>query len=514
MAALTWRDVAAPSFGGVNQAYQGAAATMDRALAGLADGLKQFSTDQQAGVDNSILARSLAIQDPNQMREALATGKLLEGVDLTKVNPKVLEALSTRRGTLLNQASTEQGIASSKTSQAATQQNIDFGAQDQTRKTTQQQIEDAARPEQARQLGLTGALAALPTDQQRSVATTNSSLATAALGRDGQRISNATGAFNLDRGRRDDVANQAALSSTANALENNATVDDLRSSVLQIQNPQERMLATKAIEAQTGQRLFGTTDDVPTTGSSGGKGGAAVASAGASEASTPEARMALSEIGRRVAQNSSLGVVADIEKNKTDTRDPLTVASDLAKSIPNAKQGKIHEIISKAQSDYPGLSAADISSVIARSPASGGVGSTNIGSGDGVFGAGIGIDDAAFKANLEAMASGKADYMSTANQETVAVGKSILKADKAMADAKAELAKQQLRQQSQPGIDIGKAQRKADNAEFALKQLIQNQQASQALQPNYTKAPPRPAKEASDSLLQNLYESGRKKRSN
>lgn len=513
MAALTWRDVAAPSFGGVNQAYQGAAATLDRALSGLAGGLKQFSTDQQAGVDNSILARSLAIQDPNQMREALATGKLLEGVDLTKVNPKVLEALSTRRGTLLNQASTEQGIASSKTSQAATQQNIDFGAQDQNRKTLQQQIEDAARPEQARQLGLTGALAALPTDQQRNVATTNSSLATAALGRDGQRISNATGSFNLSRGRRDDAAAQAALTSTANALENNATTDDLRSSVLQIKNPQERMLATKAIEAQTGQRLFGTVDDPVTTGS-GGKGGAAVASTGAQEATTPEARMALSEIGRRVAQNSSVGVVADIEKNKGDTRDPLTVASDLAKSIPNAKQGKIHEIISKAQSDYPGLSAADISSVIARSPASGGVGSTNIGSGDGVFGAGIGIDDAAFKANLEAMASGKADYMSTANQETVAVGKSILKADKAMADAKAELAKQQLRQQSQPNIDIGKAQRKADNAEFALKQLIQNQQASQALQPNYTKAPPRPAKEASDSLLRDLYESGRKKRSN
>lgn len=513
MAALTWRDVAAPNFSGANQAYQGAAVTLDRALSGLSDGLKQFATDRQAGVDNSILARSLQIQDPAAMRQALASGQLLAGVDLTRANPKVLEALNNRVGTLLSQASTEQGIASSKTSQAATQQNIDFGAQDQTRKTTQQQIEDAARPEQARQLGLTGALAALPTDQQRSVATTNSSLATAALGRDGQRISNATGAFNLDRGRRDDVANQAALSSTANALENNATTDDLRSSVLQIKNPQERMLATKAIEAQTGQRLFGTVDDPVTTGS-GGKGGAAVASTGAQEATTPEARMALSEIGRRVAQNSSVGVVADIEKNKGDTRDPLTVASDLAKSIPNAKQGKIHEIISKAQSDYPGLSPADIGSVIARSPASGGVGSTNIGSGDGVFGAGIGIDDAAFKSNLEAMANGKADYMSTGNLETVEVGKTIFKADKAVADARADLTKMQMRQQSQPGVDTDKAQRKLDNAQFALQQLIKNQQASQALQPNYTKAPPRPTKEATNSLLQDLYESGRKKRGN
>lgn len=486
MAALTWRDVAAPNFGTANQAAQVAGIQLDRALSGLSEGLKQFATDRQAGVDNSILARSLQIQDPAAMRQALASGELLKDVDLTRANPKVLEALNNRVGTLLNQASTEQGISSSKTSQAATQQNIDFSAQDQNRKTAQQQIEDAARPEQARQLGLTGALAALPTDQQRNVATTNSSLATAALGRDGQRISNATGAFNLSRGRRDDAASQAALISTANALENNATTDDLRSSVLQIKNPQERMLATKAIEAQTGQRLFGTTDDVASTGS-GGKAGSAPASTGASGVTTPEARMALSEIGRRVSQNSSLGVVADIEKNKTDTRDPLTVASDLAKAIPNAKQGKIHEIISKAQSDYPGLSAADISSVIARSPASGYIGSTNIGSGDGMFGAGIGIDDDAFKANLEAMANGKADYMSAANQETVAVGNTIMKADKAVADAKADLAKMQLRQQSQPGIDTDKAQRRLDNATFALKQIIENQQASQALQPNYRK---------------------------
>lgn len=486
MAALTWRDVALPNFGGVSQAYQSAGANLDRAFSGLSEGLKQFAVDRQAGVDNSILARSLQIQDPEQMRQALASGQLLEGVDLSKVNPKVLQQLATQRGTLLNQASTEQGIASSKTSQAATQQNIDFGAQDQNRKTAQQQIEDAARPEQARQLGLSGALAALPTDQQRSVATTNSSLATAALGRDGQRISNATGSFNLARGRRDDAAGQAAIASTANALENNATVDDLRSSVLEIQNPQERLLATKAIEAQTGQRLFGTVDEPVTTGS-GGKGGAAVASTGSQEATTPEARMALAEIGRRVAQNSSLGVVADIEKNKGDTRDPLTVASDLAKSIPNAKQGKIHEIISKAQSDYPGLSAADISSVIARSPASGYIGSTNIGSGDGVFGAGIGIDDKAFQANLEALANGKADYMSTANQETVSVGKTILKADKAVADARADLTKMQMRQQSQSGVSTDKAQRKLDNAQFALQQLIKNQQASQGLQPNYQK---------------------------
>ena len=90
MATLTWRDVAAPSFGGVNEAYRTSAAQLSQALSGLSDGIKQFQAQRQAGIDAGILGRAMQIQDPAQMREALASGSLLQGVDLSKINPKIL----------------------------------------------------------------------------------------------------------------------------------------------------------------------------------------------------------------------------------------------------------------------------------------------------------------------------------------------------------------------------------------------------------------------------------------
>ena len=147
MAALTWRDVAAPSFGGVNQGFNNAGATLDRALSGLSDGLKQFATDRQAGVDNSILAKTMQIQDPTQLRQAISSGSLLQGVDLTQVNPKVLELMGNQVSKLLNNASTEQSIATSKLGNDQTRQNMDINKYDQERKVGQNGIEDAARPE-------------------------------------------------------------------------------------------------------------------------------------------------------------------------------------------------------------------------------------------------------------------------------------------------------------------------------------------------------------------------------
>lgn len=473
MAALTWRDVAAPSFGGVNQAFNNAGVTLDRALTGLSEGLKQFSTERQAGVDNSLLARSLQIQDPAQMRKMLADGSLLQGVDLTRVNPKVLEGLNNRVGTLLNQASTEQGIASSKTSQAATQQNMDFGRQDQTRKTQQQMLEDAARPELARQLGLTGALAALPLEQQRATATTNSSLASAELSRAGQRISNASGSFNLGRAQRDDAANQNATAEVAGLIQNNATIEDLRLGFEQTEfkSPQARANALKQLEAVTGQRLYTPVDAggaLQMSAPGGAKGNAPIGSGGGDVQST-EARQALQEVGRRVAQNNSVGVVADIEKNLGDTRSAPEVVSELAKLYPEVEQGKLTGMVAEAMSENPNLSAADVGSAINRSLTGNWLGSTR-------FADGVGIDDDSFTANLKAISSGKADYMSVDNQRTRAAGNQIKSADKALADAKSELLSLQRRAQSQTNIDTTRAEERVERLQQRLDDAIQRQQ--------------------------------------
>jgi len=481
MAALTWRDVAAPNFGGVNQAFNNAGVTLDRALNGLSEGLKQFSTERQAGVDNSLLARSLQIQDPDQMRKMLSDGSLLQGVDLSRVNPKVLENLNNRVGTLLNQASTEQGISSSKTSQAATQQNMDFGRQDQTRKTQQQMLEDAARPELARQLGLTGALAALPLEQQRATATTNSSLASAELSRAGQRISNASGSFNLGRAQRDDAANQNAMAEVSNLIQNNATIDDLRLGFEQTEfkSPQARANALKQLETVTGQRLYAPVDTgggaLQMSAPGGAKGNAPIGSGGGDVQST-EARQALQEVGRRVAQNNSVGVVADIEKNLGDTRSAPEVVSELAKLYPEVEQGKLTGMVTEAMSSNPNLSAADVGSAINRSLTGNWLGSTR-------FADGVGIDDDSFDANLKAISSGKADYMSIDNQRTRAAGNQIKSADKALADAKTELMALQRRAQSQTNIDTSRAEERVERLQQRLDDAIQRQQDNPAAKP-------------------------------
>lgn len=489
MATLTWRDVAAPSFAGVNQAYQGAGATLDRALSGLSDGLKQFATDRQAGVDNSLLARSLQIQDPAKMRAALASGELLQGVDLTRANPKVLEALNTRVGTLLNQASTEQGIASSKTSQAATQQNIDFSAQDQTRKTAQQQIEDAARPEQARQLGLTGALAALPTDQQRNVATTNSSLATAELGRAGQRISNATGAFNLNTNRRDDAATQASYGSAQTLLENNATVDDLRSGFLgtEFKSPQERAMVQKQLEAATGQRLFAPVGDPIAAGSGAGgaKGGKGFGTTDSTSVSSPEARDVLAELGRTMAQNSSKSTVADIEKNLGDTRSAPEIAKELSANFAGVDQGELAGLITEKMAANKNLSAADVGSALMRSTTGNYWGSTR-------FATDVGVDDKTFDNNLEEMAIGATDYMSAGNKTVRSFASAITKADKKLEDAKSDLIQLQIRQRSQPGIDISSAEDRVQRQQQALQDMVDKYKATPEFQP-VRREPAKPA---------------------
>ena len=483
MAALTWREVAAPNFAGVSRANLGAGAQLDRAFSGLSEGLKQFSTDQQAAVDNTILAKAMQIQDPAQLRKELASGSLLQGIDLSRVNPKVLESIDSRVGSLLSQAATEAGTAQ-------TRQNTDFNKYDQTRKVSQDGIEDAARPELARQLGLSGALAQLSTKDQQGVSTTKSNLASAELSRAGQSISNATGSFNLAKGRRDDAANQGAIAQVGNLLSRNATVDDLRRDFEETEfaTPQARLAALGQLEKATGQRMYAPVElggqSAPTSGgaASGTKGGNAPVGSGGGDVQSEEARLSLQEVGRRVAQNNSVGIVADIEKNLGDTRSAPEVVKEMAELFPEVEQGKLNGLVTEAMANNKNLSAADVASAIKRSTTGNWLGSTR-------FGDGIGIDDDTFAANLKAVATGKADYMSVDNQRTRAAGTVIKAADKSLADAKADLIALQRRARGSAGnIDTSRAEERVQRAQQRLTDTIQRQQENINFKPVY--APP------------------------
>lgn len=483
--ALTWRDVAAPSFSGASQAQQGSGIMLDRALSGLSNGLQQFAADRQAGVDSALLARSMQYQDPAKLREALSTGSLLDGVDLSRVNPKVLESVNNQVGQLLNQAATQQNIDSSKTSQAATQQNIDFNKQDQTRKTQQQMLEDAARPELARRLGLTGALATQDLTAQQQLAKTFSGLTSDKLNQDGQRISNATGSFNLATSRRNDAAGQDAIGAVTNALSNSATTEDLLSQIesTKFKSPQAKLAAIEQVKKVTGVNPYAPIDaQVASTGShaSGtGKGKPAVTNSfDASSASSPEARDALLGLGRTLSQNNTNGVLADVEANLNDKRPAPEVAQEVAKLFPEVDHAKLSGLITEQISKNPGLSAADVASALKRSTTSNWLGSTR-------FGGGIGVDDASFKSNLTDMATGKADYMSAGNEIVRSAISTIKSADSGLSSAEANLSKLRQLQKAKPGIDTSAAEDRVARSQQALTDAITRYRDNPALHPVY-----------------------------
>lgn len=475
MAALTWRDVAAPNFSGVNQMYQGAGQSLDRALSGLSEGLKQFATTNQEEADNALLAQSMKAQDAGQMRSILA------GADLSKASPKVLEAMGQRVTQLLGQASTEQGISSSKTSQAATQQNIDFGAVDQAYKVRERGNEDAARVDQAKKLGLSGAMAMLPTADQRAAATTDSNLASAVLSRQGQRISNEAGSFRNMTNKRDDASNQTAIITADNIMRRSATQDDAREelSVMQDLDPVTRAKANKILGDTFGNLYapVGSAGGAPGKGA-GGKGG----DSGPAQVSSPEAQDTLALLGRNLAQRSSIGVQADVENNLNDDRSAPEVAKEIAELFPKVDHAELSGLITQKMADNPGMRAADVGSALKRSITSNWWGSTR-------FGDGIGVDDDIFKSNLDDMVTGRADFQSAGNRAIRAVDAEIRRADKKASDAKAELGALLQRQGTQYDISTDKASNKYAMAQAELDRVLKAARENPVLSPTYRKPP-------------------------
>jgi hypothetical protein len=271
------------------------------------------------------------------------------------------------------------------------------------------------------------------------------------------------------------------MAEVSNLIQNNATIDDLRLGFEQTEfkSPQARANALKQLETVTGQRLYAPVDTgggaLQMSAPGGAKGNAPIGSGGGDVQST-EARQALQEVGRRVAQNNSVGVVADIEKNLGDTRSAPEVVSELAKLYPEVEQGKLTGMVTEAMSSNPNLSAADVGSAINRSLTGNWLGSTR-------FADGVGIDDDSFDANLKAISSGKADYMSIDNQRTRAAGNQIKSADKALSDAKTELMALQRRAQSQTNIDTSRAEERVERLQQRLDDAIKRQQDNPAAKP-------------------------------
>jgi len=139
MAALTWRDVAAPDFSGSLQGIGQFSRLLGNAFAGAEGAVGKFDNAQDEMANRAILERSLAMRDPASYEAALADGSLL-GSEAARASASTLAGLDNRVGSLQNQALGKLNLEST------TRQNDQSKAFDQV-------AADAVRASQARFAG-------------------------------------------------------------------------------------------------------------------------------------------------------------------------------------------------------------------------------------------------------------------------------------------------------------------------------------------------------------------------
>lgn len=205
MAQITWRNVDAPNFSGVNDSIRTFGNMMGNATSGLSDALGSFQGAAKQEAGNAVMMNAMKYQDPNEYRNALASGALFNGVDPSLVNQRTLQGLDERAGTLLNQQG-QQGTNDYNAYRFGRLQNTD-ASMDAASPAIRQLSEAYQSGDQSRindALGSTrDALSALPADQQLE-------MMGRLQGQGGSAINQAGSRFNLGVQQRSDADSQAA----------------------------------------------------------------------------------------------------------------------------------------------------------------------------------------------------------------------------------------------------------------------------------------------------------------
>ncbi len=249
MAALTWRQVSAPHFGDSNSLLATGAQLQGNAFSALGDAIQKYqqqqSAQQQATADSAVLARALQVNDPAAYQKALSDGTFLSGVNPATVSPQVLGALGSRATALQNLAGTQY---------------------DQNRTQTQDQLQDAARAQQAARLGLSGPLAQLSPEQQRQALAQETSIT-------GGVLNNTNRAFQNQVQSRDDAANDVGLTAATNIMRQSAGPMDALAELEQMNDLTPREFANTADRlAKTFGNLYAPQGAAPAGGGKGAPG--------------------------------------------------------------------------------------------------------------------------------------------------------------------------------------------------------------------------------------------------
>lgn len=148
MAVLTWRNVDTPNFSGATDGLRTASQLLSNAVRSGQDLISGFTQANSDAADRAILNRALAIQDPAAYQAALASGAIVGG-NAGDASLATLRGLDTRASTLLDQATSRQGLEKGAVAIKAANQAFDQTAYNNQRLQANNALSDAAAPDLA-----------------------------------------------------------------------------------------------------------------------------------------------------------------------------------------------------------------------------------------------------------------------------------------------------------------------------------------------------------------------------
>lgn len=195
MAALTWREVAAPSFYSSMEGFRTFGNLIDNAFRGATTAVDGLQAAQTQHANNAAMLESLKYSDPTEYQRALAAGNITGAAgDPSKISTRTIQDLSGRTATLLDQT---KGLADFNYQQDGRQQMAQAAPQ------ISDYLTAAASGNPAKATEALASIKGLRPDLLSHLVQNGGNAAQTSIGNQQARV-------NLDNGQSDRATNQAA----------------------------------------------------------------------------------------------------------------------------------------------------------------------------------------------------------------------------------------------------------------------------------------------------------------
>jgi hypothetical protein len=149
MAPLTWKNVDAPSFSGVNQALALAAQNFNSGMGAGIDALGSFQEGRTINDSNQLALDIMKYQDPAAYKAALMNGTVQAGVDPRNLNAEAINFMAGYEGKLVGNQQSDANLTGTNLNNTAQAFNNDQGVQAAARAAEQRAALPAAQARQA-----------------------------------------------------------------------------------------------------------------------------------------------------------------------------------------------------------------------------------------------------------------------------------------------------------------------------------------------------------------------------